>query len=132
MGVGKSQLLQCASAFAVTRMVLESGIASVTRSKRPAGCMVSSGMLMASPEHTGLAARLRRERGKQRLYLQKRIEQDVRAGALSAATDAKGLARFYTTVLQGMSVQAIDGATREELTVVMETALLSWPHPVPA
>jgi hypothetical protein len=27
-----------------------------------------------------------------------------------------------------MSVQAIDGATRAELTAVMETALLSWPQ----
>ena len=50
------------------------------------------------------------------------------SGELDVSVNAASLARFCTTVLQGMSVQAIDGATQAELTAVMETALLPWPH----
>jgi AcrR family transcriptional regulator len=127
MGLREAQIAECASGYQAVRMVLEFGIAAVTRSKRPAGCMVSSGLLMASPEHAGLAKHLHKERARQRVALQKRIEKDIRAGVLGPAVNAASLARFYITVLQGISVQAIDGATRAELTDVIETSLLSWP-----
>jgi TetR/AcrR family transcriptional regulator, copper-responsive repressor len=90
--------------------------------------MVSSGLLMASPQHIGVAVYVRKERAKLRAALQKSIEKDIRSGELDVSANAASLARFYTTVLQGMSVQAIDGATQAELTAVMETALLSWPQ----
>ena len=127
MGLSESEVAACASSLEATRKILEFGIQAVTRSKRPAGCMVSSGLLMASPEHAHLAAEVRKERAKQRLALRRRIERDVAAEILPGAVDPAGLARFYMTVLQGMSVQALDGATRAELTEVMNMALLSWP-----
>jgi AcrR family transcriptional regulator len=127
MGLSASQIAECRSSFEATRRVLEFGIASVTRNKRPAGCMVSSGLLMVSPEHSELACEVSKERAKLWVALQKRIEKDIRAGALESSVDAAGLARFYGAVLQGISVQAIDGATPAELTAVMEVALRSWP-----
>jgi len=83
---------------------------------------------MSSPQHSGVAAHVRKERAKLRAALQKSIEKDIRSGELAAPVNAASLARFYATVLQGMSVQAIDGATQAELTAVMETALSSWPQ----
>jgi hypothetical protein len=44
------------------------------------------------------------------------------AGAASPAT----LARFFGAVIQGMSVQACDGATEEELTELADVALAAW------
>ena len=129
MGLSESQIAGCTSSCEAIRKVLEFGIAAVARSKRPAGCMVSSGLLMASPEHAGLAAQVRKERTKLRLALQKRIEKDIVTGRMKSSVNAANLARFYTAVLQGMSVQAIDGATQAELTDVMEIALLAWPGP---
>ena len=41
--------------------------------------------------------------------------------------DPTTLARFYATVLQGLSVQAVDGATRAELDTVVLAALRAWP-----
>jgi hypothetical protein len=101
-----------------TRRILEFGVVAVTGSKRPLGCMVSSGLLMASPQGTRQASRCSPEKYREGHPLR-------RIGRLS---ECGSLARFYTTVLQGMSVQAIDGATQAELMAVMETALLSWPH----
>jgi TetR/AcrR family transcriptional regulator, copper-responsive repressor len=127
VGLSAAQIAACGSSLEATRRILEFAVAAVTGSKRPLGCMVSSGLLMSSPEHAGVAVHVRKERAKLRATLQKSIEKDIRSGELDVSVNAASLARFYTTVLQGMSVQAIDGATRAELTAVMETALLSWP-----
>jgi AcrR family transcriptional regulator len=130
MGLSASQIAECSSSFEATRKVLESGIAAVTRSKRPRGCMISNGLLMVSPEHAELGSDIRKERAKLRIALQKQIEKDIRTGVLDNSVNAAGLARFYATVLQGISVQAIDGATPAELIAVMEVALRSWPGTV--
>jgi TetR/AcrR family transcriptional regulator, copper-responsive repressor len=37
------------------------------------------------------------------------------------------LALFYSATLQGMSAQARDGATREELQTIVRAALCAWP-----
>lgn len=47
--------------------------------------------------------------------MRKRVERGIREGELPADTDAGGLAKFYETVIQGMSSQALDGATRKSL-----------------
>jgi hypothetical protein len=44
------------------------------------------------------------------------------AGAAEPAT----LARFFGAVVQGMSVQAHDGATEEELAALADVALAAW------
>jgi hypothetical protein len=36
------------------------------------------------------------------------------------------LARYYTTVVQGLSLQARDGATRAELEAVITCAMAAW------
>ena len=131
-GLSAALISQSESSLEATRKMLTFGIAAVTRSQCPAGCMVSSGLLMAGPEHADLAAHLRRERAKLRLALERRIKKDIAAGMLHPSVNAASLARFYTTVLQGASVQAIDGASHAELADVVEMALLRWPGVSPA
>jgi hypothetical protein len=48
-------------------------------------------------------------------------------GELPASVNAKALARFYGAVIQGMSVQAKDGATAVELSGITDMAMLAWP-----
>ncbi len=50
------------------------------------------------------------------------------AGLLPPGTDARARPRFGGDVLQGMSQQARDGATREELEAVAEAAMRAWPE----
>jgi TetR/AcrR family transcriptional regulator, copper-responsive repressor len=109
------------------RQMLDRGIAAVTAPGKPLGCMVSSGMLMTSPENADLAAELRAIRAASRQALQRRITRDIDAGILPATTNAAALARFYATVLQGLSVQALDGAAPAELRQVAASALQAWP-----
>jgi AcrR family transcriptional regulator len=82
VGLTSAQIAACTSSFEATRRILEFGVAAVTGSKRPLGCMVSSGLLMSSPQHAEAAAHVRKERAKLRAALQKSIERDIRSGHL--------------------------------------------------
>lgn len=114
-------------AYSAVKLMLERGIAIVTQPDKPVGCMISSGMLMVGVENAEMAAELRKMRAEFREMLELRIARDVRAGVLPQTTDSASLARFYATVLQGLSVAAVDGATRDDLHSVMLAALQAWP-----
>ena len=47
-----------------------------------------------------------------------KIKRGVKDGELPPGTDAAALAKFYMTVMQGMTIQARDGATQKELLAV--------------
>lgn len=116
-----------ASTLRVVEATLRDGVRKATQLGRPQGCLISSGLLAAGPEHADLAEDLRQRRTSTREALRARIQEDVDAGRLPRGTDADGLARFYVSVLQGISVQARDGATADELGAVVEAALRAWP-----
>jgi len=127
-GMGPDDIAAAVSSYDAARQMLERGVAAVTTPGKPLGCMVSSGLLMTSIENAGLAAELREIRASSREALQRRIARDVEEGVLPTAPDVAGLARFFTTVLQGLSVQALDGATAAELLAVASSALRAWPN----
>jgi TetR/AcrR family transcriptional regulator, copper-responsive repressor len=130
--ISLEEIANAPSSFEAVRRMLDGGIAAVTAPGKPLGCMVSSGMLMTSAENAGLAAELKAIRTASRKALERRIARDVKAGVLPAATNAAALARFFATVLQGLSVQALDGATAAELRAVAAAALRAWPSSVPS
>ncbi|HWM41680.1 MAG TPA: TetR/AcrR family transcriptional regulator [Burkholderiales bacterium] len=90
------------------------------------GCMLVTSAVNCSVPRVKKALALHRaavEAG-----MRKRIERGIRDGELPADTDAGGLAKFYETVTQGMSSQAMDGATRRSLLAVVATAMRAWPE----
>jgi hypothetical protein len=52
--------------------------------------------------------------------IRQRLADDVPPARLDA------VAQYYTTVVQGLSVQARDGATRAELETVVTCAMAAW------
>lgn len=126
-GLGPDEIANATSSHDAARQLLERGIAAVTAPGRPLGCMVSSGMLMTSTENAELAGELKGLRAATREALERRIARDVEEGILPKEVEAAALARFYVSVLQGISVQALDGATRDELLPIAARALAAWP-----
>jgi hypothetical protein len=55
--------------------------------------------------------------------LRRRFERAKSEGDLPKDADDAALARFVTALFQGMTVQAINGASRKELLRLAETAL---------
>jgi len=62
-----------------------------------------------------------------------RLARGVAEGDLVATpADLDAMARYYTTVVQGLSIQARDGATRAELETVITCAMAAWDTLTPA
>ena len=115
------------SAYEMIADLLERGVLAATRPDRPQGCMISSGMLYGGPDSSDLVAELASLRTGFCKGLERRIDREIKRGRLPASTDAPALARLYTGVMQGMSVQARDGASDRELRAMAQAALAAWP-----
>jgi AcrR family transcriptional regulator len=56
-----------------------------------------------------------------------RMQQAIDAGEFRVATEAEAITRYLLAIMQGISVQAQSGASRDDLMQVADSALLSWP-----
>ncbi|MFD0372006.1 TetR/AcrR family transcriptional regulator [Streptomyces sp. NPDC127114] len=111
---------------AIGRMLREAA-GQYTDPAHPRGClMISAAINCSTPEVERL---LRDRRSANIARFEKRIREDVDSGELPHGTDPAALARFSGAVLQGMSQQARDGATAEELEALAELAMRAWPAP---
>lgn len=105
---------------------MHAGVRSYVDPHKPPGCMVVLSGLVGTPE----SAPVRRFLAELRLAAQdafrRRIERGIAEGDVPAGADAGTMAAFYTTVLQGLSVQARDGASPERLAAVVDSAMTAW------
>lgn len=91
------------------------------------GCLVSTGLLASGPDAQVSAAMVRAERENALVSIRNRCQTAARNGELPGLTDADGLSRAIAAVIQGMSVQARDGATQSDLERLAEAALRMIP-----
>jgi AcrR family transcriptional regulator len=90
---------------------------------KPGGCLFVSAALAASPQARMVADELKAHRKANETAIAARLVTGQEAGDLAASLSADGLAKYLVSVMHGMSVQARDGASVEELRAVVETAL---------
>lgn len=99
----------------------------MTDACNPPGCLLVRGTVacsdMAQDVHQELIAR--RREGERMVC--ERLLAAKNAGELPDDVDAADLACFFATVLEGMSVHAAGGATRDDLHTVADVALRVWP-----
>ncbi|MFC3575693.1 TetR/AcrR family transcriptional regulator [Streptomyces yaanensis] len=92
----------------------------------PHGCLVvHAATNCTTPE---VEESLRARRNANIAAFESRIKAGVAAGELPAGTDAGALARCAGAIIQGMSQQARDGASREELEALADVAMAIWPR----
>jgi hypothetical protein len=77
-------------------------------------------------EHAELNARLVEQRAQVLQRIHARLKRAIAEGELSRSVEPLPLARFYVGVQQAMSIQARDGATREELRATARLAMKAW------
>ena len=99
----------------------------MTDACNPPGCLLVRGTLacsdMAQDIHHDLVAR----RKEAEVALRERLEAAKAAGQLPPEIDPCDFACYIATVLEGMSVHAAGGASREELHRVVDMTLRVWP-----
>jgi AcrR family transcriptional regulator len=93
----------------------------------PAGCMAMLGAVGDEWPAT-IVDVIRKVRLEVLATLRARLEEAVAAGELPASTDLDRLSRFYLSVVQGMAIQARDGATSAELKGIAAAAMAAWPR----
>jgi AcrR family transcriptional regulator len=91
------------------------------------GCMLSFSTLGCAPEHRPMAREVSALRQARRTLLADRLARAVIDGELPPDTDTGGLAGFYMAALQGMAIQARDGAEVDALLRIAEVAMRAWP-----
>ena len=123
--VGKA--LEQPSAREVAETMLRGAVENVTSCDEPHGCLRVIASVACGEEAQSIREEVM-ERGK--VVHQSIIDRFERAraeGDLPAHVDVQGLTDVLKALLQGISIQAGNGATREELDRLVDTGLLMWP-----
>lgn len=102
-------------------------IDNVTNPANPSGCLLVQGALACGLEAEPIRKELIFRRMAGETLLHQRLEQAKASGDLPIDSEPADLARYVTTVIRGISVQASSGACREDLQRVVKTAMLAWP-----
>lgn len=104
------------------RKMLISSI-DVALSQHSGGCMLILGVVNCLPASEGVREYLRQARQNAFDILKARIERARTEGELSQQADVEQLATFFWAIVQSISFQARDGASRQTLESLIEPAL---------
>jgi AcrR family transcriptional regulator len=114
------------TARAAIEAVLRINAGSYASEGTPPGCMIVLASMLGAVENAEVRGFLATMRKEGQLGLSRRIERGMREKDVPAKADAAKLAAYYTTVIHGLSIQALDGAPARELQSIVDCAMASW------
>ncbi|TAV47888.1 TetR/AcrR family transcriptional regulator [Rhizobium leguminosarum] len=103
--------------------ILRGSAAIFSAPEHPKGCMISTAVLNCASENAVIADHVAAMRRRSLDAFTARIERGIREGDMKSETNPRALARFLGAIIQGMSVQARDGASLEELLDIAVLAI---------
>jgi len=124
----KSIIAGATTAREAARGLLQASAAGFTLPDTPAGCLLASATVSCSAASMDVQQALAARRQGIEADLRARIVQAMETSELPAGTDADALAGHVMAVIQGLSTLARDGAPREKLIRIAETAMGAWPQ----
>lgn len=92
----------------------------------PNGCMIVLAATVGAVENATVREFLAENRRGLLAMLADRVRRGIDDGDVDPGTDPEALAAFYCTVLQGLSIQARDGASLAALRSVVDGAMAAW------
>jgi AcrR family transcriptional regulator len=90
------------------------------------GCLVVLGATHRTPENEAVYDDLVARRCRTLEQIRRRLKRGVDEGDVPPGADVAAVAAFYSTVLNGLSLQVRDGATRKRLLAVVDCAMAAW------
>jgi AcrR family transcriptional regulator len=114
------------TARAAIRALLDGAVEAFTKPGKPRGCMLVLGAINSMPANKSAQDHLRGLRARRQRAIRQRLRRGVAEGELPAGVDVGALASFYTTVIDGLAIQARDGATRKALKFAVRCAMAAW------
>ena len=119
-------LAEGATARASMEALLEAAVESFCRPGKPRGCLLVLGAINSMPANKGIQDYLRGLRARRQKLMQQRLQRGVDEGELPPRLDPVAVASFYTTVVDGLAIQARDGASRKALAFAVRCAMAAW------
>ncbi len=106
--------------------VLRINAVAYTDQEKPRGCMIVLSATLHADCGEDLHDHLAELRRSTERAFRERVERGIADGDVPAGVDAATIAGFYNALLEGMSVQARDGASRAALSAIAESAIAAW------
>jgi len=116
------------SALAYVEGLLRGAADWHTAPETPPGCLMVVGALACGEKSKDIQAEMSLRRAADEELIRKRLLRAQKSGELPRDASPSDLARYVMTVIRGMAVAAVGGATRDELEGVIKTALRAWPE----
>lgn len=93
----------------------------------PRGCLLVQGALACGAGAETVKQELATRRAESESLIRQRLERAIPSGEIASPEEAAALASFYTTIIQGMSVQSSGGACIDKMKPIVEAALRAFP-----
>lgn len=115
------------TAFKVAQSFLFKAADFLTSDCHPKGCLIVQAAISIGDDSNSIKDLLIQQRLNYEKLLSTRFEKALKDGDLTEDAKPKLLAKYLATLHQGMSIQATNGATKEQLLEITELALENWP-----
>jgi len=115
-----------ATARASLEALLQAAVEAFCKPGAPRGCLLVLGAMNSMPANKSVQEYLRGLRARRQKVIQQRLQRGVAEGELPSGLDLSALASFYMTVLDGLAIQARDGASRKALKFAVRCAMAAW------
>lgn len=121
-----ASMTEAATAREAIEGLLLATAAASGRCDRPKGCLVALSGVNPDSLPQNACTDVTRIRQASMAAMADRLRAGQAADEIAATADPAAMAAFYTTVQQGMTLRAREGATPEELTATARAAMLAW------
>lgn len=125
-------LREAPTALAGIEAMLRANVRSYTAPDRPKGCMVVLAATTYTPSTEGIRDFLAEQRRGSAVAVRERLARGQADGDVPPGADVDALAAYVMSVQYGLSVQARDGADRDQLDAVVDCVLAGWDATVAA
>jgi AcrR family transcriptional regulator len=118
-------LREAPTALAGIEALLRANVADYTDPAKPKGCMIVLAATTHTPSTEGVRDFLAEQRRGSTAAVRDRLTAGQADGDVPPGADVRALAAYVSSVQFGMSLQARDGASAEELSTVVDLAVLA-------
>ena len=119
-------LEEAPTARAGVEALLRGNATAFVQPDTPRGCMVVLSDCNAGSDHASVRDLLLDRRNQSQAKIEARIQRGIAEGDVPAGADTKAAATFYMAILQGLSLQARDGASRAAMQRIVDGAMGAW------
>jgi AcrR family transcriptional regulator len=119
--------LEAETARGVAQRLLAGALDNCTMQGEPRGCLGVISSVACASENSSIREYIHARAESARNAIIARMEAAVAAGDFAVPVEPEAIARYLNAILQGLSVQAGAGASREDLQRIIDTTLAMWP-----